>query len=69
MGQAVRPDEGDDLAGESAAGDDQGAPHLSLSRLAGGIAAGPAQAVTRCRLCFRAMKALAVSTATDASRQ
>jgi hypothetical protein len=74
MVQAVRLDEGNDLPGEGATGDDQRALHGLHSRrygAAGNPSGTAAQtgAGMRSWLCFLAMKAWAVSTATEASRQ
>ncbi len=80
MREPVRLDDGDDLAGESPTSDDQGALHRCtvrrgrhaesvFSMLAEASRIGLAQAITRCWLCFLAMKRWAVSTATEASRQ
>ena len=78
--QAVRLDDGNDLAGQGATGDDQRAlhgPQLLAGRHGDGArsmsadrrGSGRRQAITRCWLCLRAMKRCAVSTATEASRQ
>ena len=80
MRQAIRLDDRNDLAGQGATSDDQRAlhgRHLLVDRHADGARSvigsrrgnGRLQAITRCWLCFLAMKRWAVSTATEASRQ
>jgi hypothetical protein len=80
MGQAIRLDHGNDLARQRATSDDQRAlhgRHLLVGRHSDGARSmitgrrgnGLRQAITRCWLCFLAMKRWAVSTATEASRQ
>jgi hypothetical protein len=80
MGQAIRLDDGNDLARQRATSDDQRAlhgRHLLVGRhsdgarsmIAGRRGNGLRQAITRCWLCFLAMNRWAVSTATEASRQ
>ena len=77
VGETVGLDEGDDLPGEGATGNDQCALHRLQSRKMRTVCDStaafgtPAQPIagTRIWMCFFFIKAWAVSTATDASRQ